>query len=105
MLIAILFGAKRHLYALGHIGVRLGLALAGIRYRVAGAEHVPHDRAAVFCANHQSNVDPPVLFDAIHPYMHILYKAELEAIPIRSEERRVGQECRSRRVVVYEKRE
>jgi 1-acyl-sn-glycerol-3-phosphate acyltransferase len=82
MLIAALFGAKRHLYVLGHIGVRLGCALAGIRYRVAGAEHVPHDRAAVYCANHQSNVDPPVLFDAIHPMMHILYKAEIEKIPL-----------------------
>jgi len=82
MLISLLFGAKRHLYVLGHIGVRLGLALAGIRYRVAGAEHAPLARAAVYCSNHQSNVDPPVLFDAIHPYMHILYKAELEALPI-----------------------
>jgi 1-acyl-sn-glycerol-3-phosphate acyltransferase len=90
MLIAAAFGAKRHLYVLGHIGVRLGLALAGIRYRVAGGEHVPRDRAAVFCANHQSNVDPPVLFQAIHPFMHILYKAELEAIPILARAFRYG---------------
>ena len=82
MLIAMLFGAKKHLYVLGHIGVRLGCAIVGIRYRVAGQEHVPRGRAAVYCANHQSNVDPPVLFDAIHPYMHILYKAELSAIPV-----------------------
>ena len=82
MLVAMVFGAKRHLYFLGHLGVRLALALTGIRYRVAGAEHVPPDRAAVYCANHQSNVDPPVLFDAVHPYMHILYKAELSAIPV-----------------------
>ena len=90
MLIAAAFGAKRHLYVLGHIGVRLGLTLAGIRYRVAGGEHVPRDRAAVFCANHQSNVDPPVLFQAIHPFMHILYKAELEAIPILARAFRYG---------------
>ena len=65
MLIAILFGAKSHLHVLGHIGVKLGLALSGIRYRVAGAEHVPFGRGAVFCSNHQSNIDPPVLYDAI----------------------------------------
>ena len=82
MVIAHLFGAKKHLYVLGHIGVRLGLALAGIKYRVAGTGHLPRGRAAVYCANHQSNVDPPVLFDAIHPQMHILYKAELSAIPV-----------------------
>ena len=90
MLIAILFGAKSHLYVLGHAGVRLGLALTGIHYRVAGAEHVPQGRAAVFCANHQSNIDPPVLFDAIHPRMHILYKAEIDAIPILARAFRYG---------------
>jgi 1-acyl-sn-glycerol-3-phosphate acyltransferase len=82
MLIAALAGAKQHLYVLGHIGVRLGLALSGIRFRVAGREHVPQGRAAVYCANHQSNVDPPLLFAAVHPRLHILYKAELEALPI-----------------------
>ena len=82
MLLAILFGWKDVLYVLGHVGVRLGLALSGIRVRVAGAQNVPHDRAAVFCSNHQSNVDPPILFDALHPRMHTLYKAEIDAIPI-----------------------
>lgn len=90
MLIAFLFGAKSHLYVLGHIGVQLGLRLSGIRYRVAGAENVPRGRSAVFCANHQSNIDPPVLFDAIHPRMHILYKAELNAIPVLTRAFRFG---------------
>ena len=75
MLLALLFGWKGHLYVLGHIGVRLGLALCGIRYRVAPAQPLPLDRAAVYCANHQSNVDPPLLFHVLHPRMHILYKA------------------------------
>src|SRR4029077_17678249 len=82
MLLASLFRWKRLLYVFGHGGVRLACALAGIRYRVAGVNYVPLDRAAVYCSNHQSNVDPPILFDAIHPYMHILYKAEIDAIPI-----------------------
>ena len=90
MLVAILFGAKNHLYVLGHGGVRLGLFLSGIRYQVAGRQHVPIDRAAVFCANHQSNVDPPVLFDALHPRVHILYKAEIDAIPILARAFRLG---------------
>ena len=82
MLVAIASGAKNHLYVLGHIGVRLGFRLSGIRYRVAGAEHVPRGRSVVFCANHESNIDPPVLFEALHPRVHILYKAELNAIPV-----------------------
>jgi 1-acyl-sn-glycerol-3-phosphate acyltransferase len=90
MLLAILFRWKSLLYWLGHGGVRLGLFLSGIRFKVAGAEHVPHDRAAVFCANHQSNVDPPVLFAALHPRMHILYKHEIDRIPILARAFRLG---------------
>jgi 1-acyl-sn-glycerol-3-phosphate acyltransferase len=90
MLLAVAFGWKDVLYVLGHGGVRLGLMLSGIRYRVAGAEHLPLDRAAVYCSNHQSNVDPPVLFAALHPRMHILFKAELNAIPILARGFRLG---------------
>jgi 1-acyl-sn-glycerol-3-phosphate acyltransferase len=90
MLVSAIFGAKRHLYVLGHIGVRLGLALAGIRVKVAGLEHVPNNRAAVYAANHQSNVDPPIIFDVVHPQLHILYKAEIDAVPILARAFRYG---------------
>ncbi len=90
MLLAILFGWKDVLYVLGHMGVRLGLTLSGIRFRVAGVQHVPRNRAAVFCSNHQSNVDPPILFHALHPRMHILYKAEIDAIPVLARSFRLG---------------
>jgi 1-acyl-sn-glycerol-3-phosphate acyltransferase len=76
-----LFRWKRGLYALGHAGAWLALKLAGIRYRTAGLEHVPAT-AVVFCSNHESNVDPPVLFRALHPRLHVLYKAELHKFPI-----------------------
>jgi 1-acyl-sn-glycerol-3-phosphate acyltransferase len=75
-------GWKRGVYALGHMGVGLALALCGIRYRVTGRENIPHGTAVVFCANHESNVDPPVLFRALHPLLHILYKAELRNVPV-----------------------
>ena len=81
LLIAVVFRWKWGLYALGHAGTRLALTLAGIRYRVAGLEHVPA-AAVVFCSNHESNVDPPVLFQALHPQIHVLYKAELHKFPI-----------------------
>jgi 1-acyl-sn-glycerol-3-phosphate acyltransferase len=81
LVIGALFRWKRGMYALGHGGVSLALALAGIRYKVAGRAHVPH-RSGVFCANHESNVDPPVLFEALHRQLHILYKAELHKVPI-----------------------
>ena len=63
LLIGVPFKSKGILYFLGHIGVFLALGLAGIRYRVFGREHIPPG-AVVFCSNHESNVDPPVLFQA-----------------------------------------
>jgi len=78
---AVLLGATNFLYALGHGGIWLALTLGGIRYRVSGREHLPQV-PAVYCSNHESNVDPPVLFKVLHPRMRILYKAELHAFPI-----------------------
>jgi 1-acyl-sn-glycerol-3-phosphate acyltransferase len=82
LLIGVPFKAKGLLYELGHIGVGLALSLAGIRYRVRGRERVPRNQAVVFCSNHESNVDPPVLFQALHRRLHILFKAELKQLPI-----------------------
>jgi 1-acyl-sn-glycerol-3-phosphate acyltransferase len=81
LLFAMVFRWKTGLYALGHAGVRLALSLAGIRYRVTGRGHIPAG-AVVFCSNHESNVDPPVLFETLHHQLHILYKAELHKFPI-----------------------
>ena len=74
-------GFTRAMFVCGHGGVSLALALAGIRYRVTGLEQVPRT-AVVFCSNHESNVDPPVLFAALHPMLRILYKAELRQVPL-----------------------
>ncbi len=82
LLIGVPFKIKGILYFLGHIGVGLALMLAGIRYRVHGRERAPKGRAVVFCSNHESNVDPPVLFQALHRRLHVLFKAELKGLPI-----------------------
>jgi 1-acyl-sn-glycerol-3-phosphate acyltransferase len=90
MLAAALFGWQRHLYVLGHWGVRLCLALSGIKVHVEGTEHVPRERSVVFCSNHQSNVDPPILFHVLHPQVHVLYKRELDRIPVLARAFRAG---------------
>jgi 1-acyl-sn-glycerol-3-phosphate acyltransferase len=64
--------------------VRLALAIVGLRYVVEGEERLL-DRPAVYCVNHTSNVEPPLLFAALRrltPRLHILYKAELRKLPI-----------------------
>ena len=81
LLLGGVFRAKRPMYWLGHGGVGLALGMAGIRYRVAGPR-LPRATPVVFCSNHESNVDPAVLFQALHPQLHILYKAELRKFPL-----------------------
>jgi len=85
LLLALLFGQKTLLYRAGHLGVRLGLGLSGITTVIEGREHILRQRAAVYAVNHTSNVEPPVLFDALHelfPRLRVLYKAELRKLPV-----------------------
>jgi 1-acyl-sn-glycerol-3-phosphate acyltransferase len=85
LLIAILFNQVPLLYQVGRGGVRLGLFLSGVTLRIEGGEHIQHDRAAVYAVNHTSNVEPPILFEALHPIfprLRVLYKAELRKLPI-----------------------
>lgn len=85
VLVALALRKPAILYRIGLGGVRLGLWLSGIRYRVTGAEHIQRHRAAVYAVNHASNVEPPIIFDAlheIHPRLRIVYKAELRKLPV-----------------------
>ena len=85
LLIAILFRNVPLLYRVGHVGVRIGLALSGVKVRVEGGEYMLRDRAVVYAVNHTSNVEPPILFHVlspIFPRLRVLYKAELRKLPI-----------------------
>ena len=81
LVLGTVFRSKASMYVLGHGGVGLGLGVAGIRYRVTG-DRPPVETPVVFCSNHESNVDPAVLFLALHPRLHVLYKAELHKFPL-----------------------
>jgi len=73
------------LYQVSVLVVRMALALAGVRYRVEGGEHIDRNRPCVYAVNHVSNIDPPVLFAALRhvfPNLKILYKAELRSLPV-----------------------
>ena len=82
LLFARLFDQPGLLYVLSHGGVGLGLALSGISYRLEGADRLPRGRTAVYCANHTSNIDAPLLFHLLHPRLHMLYKVEFGRMPI-----------------------
>lgn len=70
------------LYRCGWWGARLGLWLAGVRLEVRGAENLPRGRACVYMANHQSNVDPPVLFVVLPPRIALIGKEQVFRIPV-----------------------
>lgn len=75
----------RFIYAAGNVGIRLGFALAGLKLRIVGRENILRGRAAVYAANHSSNIDPPALYSALqplYPKLRILYKAELRKVPL-----------------------
>ena len=75
----------RFIYGAGALGVRISFAIAGIRVRVLGGEHILRGHAAVYAANHTSNLEPPALFIALrglHPRLRVLYKAEMRRIPM-----------------------
>jgi len=93
LLLGMFTSVENLVYVLTRIGVRLAFALSGIRLRVAGREHLPIGRAAVYCGNHESNVDAPLLFYVLHPRLHMLYKAEFARVPI------LGQAVRHARCV------
>jgi 1-acyl-sn-glycerol-3-phosphate acyltransferase len=90
LLMVLLFRWVDLLFLLARGGVRLGLALSGIRYRIEGAERLPRGRTVVFCANHVSNVDAPLLFVALHPRLRMLFKAEFLKVPILGRAARVA---------------
>ena len=73
------------LYKVGLLGVRIGFALAGIRWKTAGNENIQRHRAAIYAINHSSNVEPPIIFAALRelmPRLRVLYKAELRKMPV-----------------------
>jgi len=85
LLIALTTQKPLILYRAGIGGIRLGTWLSGVTTDVIGAEYLQHSRAAVYAVNHASNVEPPLIFNALRslfPRFRVLYKAELRKLPI-----------------------
>ena len=85
LVIALTTRQRSVLYWTGYVGVRLALVATGIRIRVEGLQYVCSDRPTVYCANHTSNVAPPilyVLFRELFPRLYIFYKAGLRKMPV-----------------------
>lgn len=76
------FGIRDFIYPFGKFGARLYLRTAGARVHVSGLEHLDPQQPYVFIANHQSNLDPPLLIANLDRNPSFLAKKEVFSIPI-----------------------
>src|SRR5262249_7849649 len=77
-----LFGVEDLIFPPGKFGCRVYVRSAGARTHVSGLEHLDPDQAYAFIANHQSNLDPPILFAYLGHNVGAIAKIELFRIPI-----------------------
>jgi 1-acyl-sn-glycerol-3-phosphate acyltransferase len=61
---------------------RLLLKIAGVKVEIIGREFIDKDCSYIFVSNHSSLFDIPVLLGNIEVEVRIMYKKELEKIPI-----------------------
>ncbi len=81
LLLAWLTGTIGPFYLASVVGLRVALALAGVRSRVDGMENIPPG-PCLFMANHTSGVDPLVVFVSMPRRIGFLAKQELFRIPL-----------------------
>lgn len=61
---------------------RISLRVCGVRVRVRGTEHLEAGRSYIYVSNHASMFDIPVVAAGIPDDIRIVYKRELEKIPL-----------------------
>ncbi len=71
----------RPIYWASRQGVRLALALSGVRVEVLHPENAKRHATNLFVSNHVSNLDPPALFLTL-PRIAVILKKELSRIPL-----------------------
>jgi 1-acyl-sn-glycerol-3-phosphate acyltransferase len=81
LIYTIVTGNTDAVYGVGVWGCKLALWLAGVKLEVRGRENIPADRAVVYMANHQSNVDPPALISVLPPVL-VLVRKEIFRLPV-----------------------
>jgi len=77
-----LSGKVDFLYALGMLGARTAVRIAGIRVVREGLEHIDSNATYLYMCNHVSNIDPPAVVPALPRRTSVLVKKELFKVPI-----------------------
>ncbi len=76
------FGIEDFVFPYAKFGCRVYLRSAGARVHVTGLEHLDRNQSYAFIANHQSNLDPPLLFAYLGHNVGAIAKIELFRIPV-----------------------
>lgn len=76
------FGIEDFIFPFAKFGCRAYIWAAGARVHVAGLEHLDRNQPYVFIANHQSALDPPILFAYLGHNVGAIAKKELLRVPL-----------------------
>jgi 1-acyl-sn-glycerol-3-phosphate acyltransferase len=82
-IVAVLFdrsGKKYH--GVARLWSRVSLRVCGVRVRVHGTEHLRPGQSYIYVSNHASMFDIPVVAAGIPDNIRIVYKRELEKVPV-----------------------
>lgn len=82
-IVAVLFdrsGKKYH--AVARLWSRVSLRVCGVQVRVVGTEHLQPGQSYIYVANHASMFDIPAVAAGIPDNIRIVYKRELEKVPV-----------------------
>lgn len=72
----------RLFHAIARTWARAVLFVCGVRVRVAGLERIDPSRNYIYVSNHASMFDIPAILAGIPDQIRIIYKKELEVIPV-----------------------
>lgn len=76
------FGIEGIVFPFAKFGCRVYLRAAGARVHVSGLDNLDPKQAYVFVANHQSTLDPPLLFAYLGHNVGAIAKKELLKVPL-----------------------
>lgn len=72
----------KHYHWVSRTWSRIVLPVVGVHIRVRGTEHLEPGRSYIYVSNHASMVDIPVVSAGVPDELRIVYKRELEKIPV-----------------------
>ncbi len=81
-IIGILIAGKKVFFGLARHWARHIMFVSRVKLKLRGEEFINPHESYIFCANHSSIIDIPVMLSAIDHDFRIIYKRELHKIPV-----------------------